>query len=319
MPLKDDLRDSSVSGFIIIPAHNRRDITLRCLERLQAQGDLDAYSVIVIDDGSTDGTVAAVAAQYPSVTLLHGDGNLWWTGAIELGMRHAHKHGATHIIWLNDDCLVPANTLNNLVQFTRQNTSSIIGAQGYRDTSRRELVFGGKHLHKGYYQLFECPQGTIVPCDMLSGNLVCLPIEVVEAIGFPKVILPHYGGDTLYLIQARQAGFSLYVDGRTSPIDMPAQSALNPDSWMLQSGSPLKLIQLIFQPESILSWKVWWVLLTTEHGFKGIILFGIKYLSLAPKIFIFTALRLLPLTARRNIMDAKAYLINAISPKAEKI
>jgi GT2 family glycosyltransferase len=38
--------------------------------------------VIVVDDGSSDRTAEEVAENYPKVTILKGDGNLWWTGAI---------------------------------------------------------------------------------------------------------------------------------------------------------------------------------------------------------------------------------------------
>jgi len=38
--------------------------------------------VIIVDDGSSDRTAEEVAENYPEVTILEGDGNLWWTGAI---------------------------------------------------------------------------------------------------------------------------------------------------------------------------------------------------------------------------------------------
>lgn len=294
------------SVFIIIPVHNRCATTLGCLANLQAQGDLGKYSVVVVDDGSTDGTSTAIQAQYPSVTVLSGSGQLWWTGATAQGMQYAQQQGASHFIWLNDDCLVPSGTLHNLISFVDQHPKAIIGAQGYSVGS--QLVFGGKHLHHGYYYLFPCPFGETAPCDMLSGNLVCLPQAVVATIGLPDTILPHYGGDTLYLIRARQAGFNLHVDGRTSPTDMPGESALQPDSWMLQAGGPLKIFQLIFQPQSILNWRVWWVLLTVDHGLLGVWLFGVKYLGLVPKLTIITMLRLLTISIRKKIMALKRRL-----------
>jgi hypothetical protein len=140
---------------------------------------------------------------------------------------------------------------------------------------------------------------------MLSGNLVCLPQSVIEIVGFPKTTLPHYGGDTLYLIQARKAGFKLFVDARTAPIDIPGNSDLQPVSWMLEDGEPFKIIKLIFQPQSILSWRVWWVLLTSDHGIWGSVLFILKYFLLLPKLAIITSLRLLPIPARKQVMLIK--------------
>jgi len=68
--------------YIIIPVHNRKSLTLACLKNLKTNGDLQKYQVIVVDDGSSDRTAEEVAENYPEVTILKGDGNLWWTGAI---------------------------------------------------------------------------------------------------------------------------------------------------------------------------------------------------------------------------------------------
>jgi|YNPMSStandDraft_2_1061718.scaffolds.fasta_scaffold131259_1 GT2 family glycosyltransferase len=42
------------NAFIIIPVHNRKSITLKCLDNLEKNGDLARFRVVVVDDGSTD-------------------------------------------------------------------------------------------------------------------------------------------------------------------------------------------------------------------------------------------------------------------------
>lgn len=291
--------------YIIIPVHNRKATTLTCLHHLESQGILEQFQVVVVDDGSTDGTADAIRSAYPSVTILQGNGQLWWTGAIKKGMEYAYSQGSEYLIWLNDDCIIPTGTLQNLISFLETHPHAIIGAQGYSDHAHTHLAFGGKFLKNGYYELFECPSGEILPCKMLSGNLVCIPRSVVDRIGFPKTKLPHYGGDTLYLIHARKAGFNLFVDARTSLVDMPGTSKLNPNSWVLQEGKPWAVIKLIFQTESILSWWVWWTLLIEDHGFWGVLIFIRKYMYLFPKILLITGLRLLPVESRRKFMVRK--------------
>lgn len=69
-------------AFLVIPVRNRREITLRCLRHLRDHRDLDWLNVIVVDDGSTDGTSEAVRKEFREVQLVQGNGDLWWTGAI---------------------------------------------------------------------------------------------------------------------------------------------------------------------------------------------------------------------------------------------
>ena len=60
----------------VIPVHNRREISIRCQEHLRSLRVTDWAEITVIDDGSTDGTSEAIAAGFPEVEDLQGDGSL---------------------------------------------------------------------------------------------------------------------------------------------------------------------------------------------------------------------------------------------------
>lgn len=298
---------------IIIPVHNRKHITLTCLGNLDQLGYLKSEHIIVIDDGSTDGTSDEISSRFPDVVILPGDGSLWWTGAIRKGMKYAYEEGATCFIWLNDDCLVSAGTFECLEKFVRDNPDSIIGAQGYKDESKSEVLFGGKRRKIPHYSVLQYPMDKTLPCEMLSGNLVCFSRSVVDKISFPDTSLPHYGGDTLYLVKARKAGFKLFVDTHTIPIEIPTKSSdTYPSSWLLYEGPPLSIIRLLFKTQSMLSFKVWWVLLTTEYGIAGSIIFLLKHVVLIPKILMITCVRFLPLSTRIRIKNILHYLVNTV-------
>ena len=62
----------------VMPVHNNVERTLDCLECLTRQ-TYKRLRILIIDDGSTDGTAAEVRARYPDVEVLSGNGSLWWT------------------------------------------------------------------------------------------------------------------------------------------------------------------------------------------------------------------------------------------------
>lgn len=281
------------SIYVIIPVHNRKNSTLSCLNNLRKCGDLQRYYVIVVDDGSTDGTTEAIRHLYPEVTVLSGDGNLWWTGAIKKGMEYAFDKRAEFIVWLNDDCQFSVGAIANLVNCSQNYQGAIAGCQGFELNQPTQLAFGGKIKTWKGYRFINASSGAIVPCDLLSGNLVCIPRAVITQIGYPTPdITPHYGGDSLYLIRAKQAGFSLLVDARSTVYNQPGEPKLYPTSWLLAEGEPLRIIKLVFVPQSGLSWRVWWNLNWQAYSYWGICMFLKKYLS----ILAITIIRFLPMS-----------------------
>ncbi len=195
--------------YIIIPVHNRKVLTLACLENLKANDDLQKYHVIVVDDGSSDRTTEEVKANYPEVTVLQGDGNLWWTGAIALGMKYAYQQGATHFVWLNDDCLTELNTLELLVDFLQKHPNSIVGAACYEAESGLlvETGFKGKIRVKAL-------ENEVMDVDGLSGYCVVMSANVFKKIGAPDADkFRQYAGDGMYMLRATRAGFKAYILG----------------------------------------------------------------------------------------------------------
>ena len=292
------------STYIIIPVHNRKALTLDCLENLKTNGNLQKYQVIVVDDGSSDRTSDEVAASYPEVITLKGDGNLWWTGAIALGMKYVYENGAEYLIWLNDDCKFGNRTIDDLVNFASKNQGAIVGCQGVEPQNSANIVFGGKIKTWQGYRFINPPNNAIAPCDLLSGNLVCIHRSVVDRIGYPSArFTPHYGGDSLYLILAQKAGFKIYVDARNTVESIPGESKLYPKQWLLGDGKPHDILKLVFMPQSGLSWRVWLKLNWEAYSIWGLVMFLKKYLS----ILGITGLRFLPLKLRFKLFGHGNY------------
>ena len=103
---------------IIIPHYNGISILKDCLISIQ-KNTFHGYEVIVVDNGSTDGSQQTIKREFEWVRLLQSDSNLGYAGGCNLGMKYAR--GKFFLLLNNDTCLTE-NTLEALVDKMKENT-----------------------------------------------------------------------------------------------------------------------------------------------------------------------------------------------------
>ncbi len=263
---------------IIIPVHNRRAVTLRCLAGLEGAGVLAWAQVFVVDDGSTDGTGEAVSRAFPSVRMLPGDGNLWWGGAIRLGMAAAMQEGADFLAWLNDDCSPDPGTIRLLVDHAAR-TSGI--AAGWAMTPSGGRYGAYRKTWRGFRPVPIPEPGGVAACDAAAGNCVVFARQVVAAIGLPDAArLPHALLDVDYTLTATRRGFGLDLLGsavcRNDDNLQPAAV-----SWLLDEQSPMEQWKLLLRPHSTYNYRASFRLHWRHWGVWGLWLYARSYLKLA--------------------------------------
>ena len=208
---------------ILIPVHNGLDETVKCLASLAKQTYTD-YEVCVIDDGSTDGTQDYLRENYPSVKIISGSGNLWWTGAMRTGVDWVLRNGfddRDFLMSLNNDVILPADTLSRLYRFAVENDRAIVNALAVDSGDRDTIVSSGSRMISWILNISRHPFEGVsyreirkepVEVDMLSGRSVLYPIEVFRSVGnFDDVMFPHYAGDNEFTVRAKRHGWRLYL------------------------------------------------------------------------------------------------------------
>lgn len=112
---------------VIILTWNQRDLTLDCLRSLSASDyPQEFHQIIVVDNGSQDGTAAAIRAAYPSVVVLENAENLGFAAGNNVGLRFALQGDAQYLMLLNNDTVVDTDMLSRLVQVIEQDSTIVI-------------------------------------------------------------------------------------------------------------------------------------------------------------------------------------------------
>lgn len=249
--------------WLLIPVHNRRETTRRCLDNLATLDLPSDYLICVVDDGCTDGTTEMLITEYPSVHVLTGNGNLYWGGGIGLGMDVAHAGNAEIHVWLNDDCYPKVGSLQRLVERCRQ-TRGVCGGVCFDPDDTDKLTYAGTLVKKDARSLFNAT--TPQEAETLNGNLVAIHREVRASIGaMPSNSYPHSGGDIIYTLRAKRSGFTVEID--------PLAKALNrrddPLQKVIQSKSVGRLWREINRVPSPLYFKTYWRMLHERFGWHA--------------------------------------------------
>ncbi|MEO2050424.1 MAG: glycosyltransferase family 2 protein [Allomuricauda sp.] len=217
------------SLYILIPVYNALYYTKKCIENLEIA--LNHYNlsvnpsmkvtVVVIDDGSTDGTAQWIKKNYPHVVTLKGDGNLFWSAAINMGVSYALDEQCSHILLWSKDLYIEKDYFLNLdktisqgkkktvfaSKLYRKNTPDILFSFGgsYNPRTDKKINIGAGHTDGVDYQ-------KAMKIDWCGGMAVAMPSSFFLEVGYcDDQNFPQYDGDTDLFLRAKTQGYQLYV------------------------------------------------------------------------------------------------------------
>jgi GT2 family glycosyltransferase len=205
--------------YVITLTWNQREDTLGCLESLN-QMSYPHYQLLLVDNGSVDGTVEAVRDRFPDVEIIVNPRNLGFQGGFNVGLRHALAQGAKYAFIVNNDTFVEPNILDELVAYVGPPHVGILAPKiYYADEPNRIWSVGGQRhpwtlemTAKGDGQLDQGQWEKVLERDYLVGCALLLKRSLLEDVGlFDTGYHPIYYEDVDLCLRARRAGYRLLL------------------------------------------------------------------------------------------------------------
>lgn len=219
---------------IILVNYNTRDLLLAALERLAPAPAATHWQIIVVDNGSQDGSAQAVADRFPDVALLASAANRGFAAGNNLGLRLAQ--GDVFIL-LNTDVIVTGEQLQTLVAYLLSQPDLGAVSPGLRtlDGGPQAFAYGSQPspfylAARGLRRLLRLGAmhdwGVASPIepDWISGACLAVRRAVYEQVGGLDERYFLYFEDVDWCVRIRRAGWRVVYNPAIQVVHLGGQS-----------------------------------------------------------------------------------------------
>lgn len=176
----------------IIVSYNFTKWMDKCLGSLKASSV--PVDIIVLDNGSKDGTVKTLRERYPEVILIENKDNLGFGKANNIGLHKADRENYDGVLLLNQDAWIDANTLAALVAASRKHPEYGILSPVHL-TGSGDKIEHGFSAYSGLSDLSRLPEDEVIGVPFINAAIWYLPMRALREVGFFAPIFYHYGED----------------------------------------------------------------------------------------------------------------------------
>lgn len=193
---------------------NGYDDTAECLRSLRQVNSGD-HEVIVVDNGSIDGSPDLLQPEFPEVTLLRNEKNRGFADGSNVGIRCAMSRGASRVLLLNNDTVVAPNFLGLLIEEMEKDATIAAAGPAILHYEAPDLVWcAGATVDEATGESVSLFSGATTSslametyeCDYVSGCAILMSSRAIESVGYldPRFFI--YYEETDWCTRARRAG-----------------------------------------------------------------------------------------------------------------
>jgi len=202
---------------IIVLNWNGYSDTTECVKSLQ-EITYPEYEILLVDNGSTDGSEKILREKFPKLSLIQTGENLGYAQGNNIGIQYALDKGAEYIVLINNDTIVDPEFVTELVQVAvKDPLIGILSSKIYFYKNPNVLWFAGATFnlktgwskHKGYNERDTGQHDEIKEIDRACGCAMMVSKKVCKAVGLMNPDYFCYGEEVDWSIRAKKAGFKV--------------------------------------------------------------------------------------------------------------
>lgn len=217
--MRDSLYDKTAAPrvTVIVLNWNGCDDTLECVEALRKLS-YPNYNIVIIDNGSTDGSEEIFRKKFPELTVLRSDVNLGFAGGSNMGLRYALKSDADYVLLLNNDTVTAPDFISELVRVAESDSRiGMLSSKIYFYDRPGIIWYAGASFHtgvgwgrlRGYNTPDNGQFNTVEETERASGCSLLATRELCEKVGLLDEKYFCYCEDLDWGLRARRAGFRI--------------------------------------------------------------------------------------------------------------
>ena len=212
------VEDSLFPKVIIITLNwNRKEDTIECIKTL-LELDYSNYEIVVVDNGSTDGSAESLKKIFPEITIIKNKKNLGYALGMNKGIEYALEQNVKYVLILNNDTIIDKNALKELVKVAESDPQiGFVSGKVYFYYEPNKLQVVGKIIdfyrgavnNVGRGEIDRGQYDEIREYKFLDDILLLAKTEVFEKVGMydPNFFLQFE--ETDLCARANRAGFKL--------------------------------------------------------------------------------------------------------------
>lgn len=184
--------------------------TVKCIDSLKSLA-YPNYEIVVLDNASTNDSVARIREAHPDILLIETGANLGFAGGNNIGIRYALERGADYIWLLNNDTIVSPDALTAMIEVAESDPK--IGAVGsvlyYMNQTEKIQAWGGGRVNL----ITGRSRHLLAPGDLhyITGASMLLRREALEQVGLLDESFFMYWEDADLSLRLRREGWKLAV------------------------------------------------------------------------------------------------------------